>query len=385
MKRNGSYIREGRTTTSKTSVSGVYDLYDVYHARRDDKWPIIGKFISLTPSTTTVAEGSSMTFSLTFDEVEANTPLYYTIATVSGTTMTDADISSAPNSQTTINGTFNAAGNGTQMTMTLTFGFVAEQSPGDAESNVFKLQIRTESVSGPIAIEAVDITLTDAIALGDDIRSSFYEISHGLIVDTTSSDYTGAYNVGEVQQDYGGSASIYIALKCTTSTTYYNDICVAAVQVLNSSNVVQQTWHFTNSSTSWTTSVRSSANSSLLSSYLTPSQAASNSQYSITTSANNTRVSLASSTSSSYTGMAGGISSSVTNFPVGNGTVSQTGSAYYLYGEVSGATRYTHVIMKGPSYTFTAGDKIKVVHACVVPSSMQSSFNFNDSVWIGIW
>ena len=174
-------------------------------------------------------------------------------------------------------------------------------------------------------------------------------------------------------------------MKCTTSTTYINDICIAAVQVLNSSNVVQQTWHFTNSTTSWTTGVRSNANSSLLSSYLTPSQAASNTYYSITTSANNTRISLGSSTSSSYTGMAGGISSSVTSFPVGNGTVSQTGSAYYLFGEVSGATRYTHVIMKSPSYTFTAGDKIKVVHAVVTRSNMTSSININDSIWIGIY
>ena len=399
MLRNSNYldpVRIGNKTNavqsspgdSKTrGVSrGQHDLHDVHKERIDNKWPRTFVFTSLNStvngvSTTTVTEGSSIVFTLVTEHIPNGTTLVYAINTTSGTTMNSDDFGGDATT-----GTFTTTNNST----TLSFGVTAEASPGDAESNKFKLVIfttndGTNADGTGIKIESAEITVTDAIAAGTDIRSSFYEISNRYIVDSTAVDYTGAYDVGEVQQSYSGSASIYIALKCTTSTTYINDICIAAVQVLNSSNVVQQTWHFTNSTTSWTTGVRSNANSSLLSSYLTPSQAASNTYYSITTSANNTRISLGSSTSSSYTGMAGGISSSVTSFPVGNGTVSQTGSAYYLFGEVSGATRYTHVIMKSPSYTFTAGDKIKVVHAVVTRSNMTSSININDSIWIGIY
>ena len=84
--------------------------------------------------------------------------------------------------------------------------------------------------------------------------------------------------------------------------------------------------------------------------------------------------------------MADGIANSTsTVYSVGNGTVTQSSGTYYIYGEVSGAARYSSVFARSPSYSFSGGDKIRVVHAVTTQSSMVSSININDSLWIGIY
>jgi len=382
MKRNSGFIGEIQNTTT-TVAKGIHDLHDVHIKRVSTKWPRMKRFISLTPSVTTVTEGNSMTFTLATEHVEPDTTLYYTIATVSGTTMVDADFVG------TVAGSFNTANllNQIILNTVLTVGLVAEVSPGDSESNVFKLQIRTGSTSGPIVIESSDITVTDAVSFGTDVESSFYEISNRYVNPPSSADYTGAYDVGQVQVSSSGSKRLYIALKCTTATTYYNDICIAAIQVLNSSDVVQQTWNFSggNPSNSWqTTTSAINGSSSLFSSYVSPTQAAAYTYSTLTSTNNSARIGFTSSTGSSSTGCADGILATNTNYPVGNGTVAQYTSTNYIYREVSGAGRYSHSVARSPSYTFSTGDKIKVVHNMCTPSSMNSSINVNDSIWIGI-
>ena len=59
---------------------------------------------------------------------------------------------------------------------------------GDAESNVFKLQIRTGSTSGPVVIECSDITVTDAVSSGTNVESSFYEISNRYVNPPSNAD-----------------------------------------------------------------------------------------------------------------------------------------------------------------------------------------------------
>ena len=386
MKRNNGIIGPVQTTSttggnySQGYADGIFDLHDVHTKRLDDKWPRAHLYVSLTPSTTTVTEGNSMTFTLVTEHIPNDTTIYYTIITVSGTNMSNADFFASPNDGG-IQGTFTTTGDST----VLTFGLTAEQSPGDAESNVFKLRINGPAGYGPTFIESADITVTDAIALGTDIYTSFYEISNRVIYISGVNDYSGAYDVGEIQQAYSGSARIYIALKCTASTTYYNDICIAAVQVLNSSNVVQQTWNFSSSSNnSWqTTTSQITGSSSLLSSYLTPSQAAAYSYSTMSTTNNINRIGIATSTGSYTTGMADGITNSTTTaYSVGNSQVSQASGAYYFYREVSGATRYSHAVARSPSYTFSSGDKIRVVHAVTAPFGY--GVLSTDSIWIGV-
>ena len=379
MKRNSGFIGRTQITTTE-EAKGVHDLHDVHIKRVATAWPRTPRFISLTPSVTTVVEGNSMTFTFTTEHVENASTLYYTIATVSGTTMVDADFNISPNSGG-VDGSFSTTNNST----VLTFGLIAEITPGDAESNVFKLQIRTGSTSGPIVIESSDITVTDVVSSGTDIESLFYEISNRYINPPSTADYTGNYDVGEVQVNSSGSKKLYLALKQTTGTTYYNDICIAAVQVLNSSNVVQQTWNFSGGAQSWqTTTSQIYGSSSLLSSYITPTQAAAYTYANINYANSINIIGLASSTGSNSTGCADGISSTNTNYPVGDGTVAQSSSTNYIYREVSSSTRYSNAIARSPSYTFSAGDKIRVVHNICIPSSQNSSINIADSIWVGI-
>jgi len=388
MKRNSGIIGNKKEPTVFDGSSGVFDLHDQYIEKRNNTWPNTFKYLSCTESTSTVSEGNTVTFTVTTEALPAESLLYYTISTVSGTTMDAADFGG-----TAISNSFDHNDNSTVLSFTLTAEY-----PGDVESNSFKLQIRTGSTSGPIQLESGTVTVTDvAGALGTDIRTAFYEISNRAIVSTTTTDYTGNWDVGEVQQQYAGSARIYIATKITTATTFYNDICLAAVQILNSSNVVQQTWNFADGGSAaftagWethTSTVLGSAN--LLSTYLTPEQAAATFGTGLyetiapTGSNGSARISRATSTPSTYTGMADGVATGLTSFPVGDSTVAQSSGTYYLYREASGTGRYQHCLCRSPSYTFSAGDKIRVCHAVTIPSSESGNININDSIWIGIY
>ena len=384
MKRNSGIIGNKKEPTVFDGSSGVFDLHDQYIEKRNNTWPNTIKYLSCTESTSTVSEGNTVTFTVTTEALPAESLLYYTISTVSGTTMDAADFDG-----TAISNSFGHNDNSTVLSFTLTAEY-----PGDVESNSFKLQIRTESTSGTIQVESGTITVTDVTGLqGTDIRTAFYEISNRAIVDGSSADYTGNWDVGEIQQAYAGSARIYIALKCTTATTYVNDICLAAVQILNSSDVVQQTWNFADGGSAaftagWATSLGANpGSSSLLSTYLTPADAASEGYYTLDVTGNNTttRVSRATGTASSYTGMADGVATGLTSFPVGDNQIAQSSGTYYLYRETSGAGRYTHCLCRSPSYTFSAGDKIRVCHAVTTTSSEIGNININDSIWIGVY
>lgn len=387
MKRNSGIIGNKKEPTVFDGSSGVFDLHDQYIEKRNNTWPNTFKYLSCTESTSTVSEGNTVTFTVTTEALPAESLLYYTISTVSGTTMDAADFDG-----TAISNSFDHNDNSTVLSFTLTAEY-----PGDVESNSFKLQIRTGSTSGPIQLESGTVTVTDvAGVVGNDIRTAFYEISNRLIVDSTSGDYTGNWDVGEVQQQYAGSARIYIATKITALTTFYNDICLAAVQILDSSDVVQETWNFADGGSAaftagwqtYTTTVLGSAN--LLSTYLTPAQAEtafSTGYATIAPTGFNTynRISRATSTGSSYTGMLDGVATGLTSFPVGDSTVAQTTGTYYLYHESSGSTRYQHNLCRSPLHTFSAGDKIRVCHAVTAPASESGNININDSIWIGIY
>ena len=270
-----------------------------------------------------------------------------------------------------------------------------EFDPGDAESNVFKVEIRSGSTGGTIQLESANVTVTDDIVYGEDIRSTFWEMSNRFLnsqiyMGGSSADYTGPYDVSEVQQDYSGTVRIYVAHKCTASTTYYNDTPVAAVVRTNSSGVIQNNWIFhsyTGGSGSTWQSMQGwiSGSSSKLDTYLSPYTASTNTYYSMSSSASTNRWSFATSTGSSYCGAAGGISSSTTSYPVGNAQINQVGANYYAYVECSGRTRWTTVCMRSPAITISGGDKIFIVHALTGPTSMSSSIDPTDSLWVGIY
>ena len=220
MKRNSGFIGE-KQQTSTSGAKGAHDLHDVHNKRIATKWPRAKRFISLTPSVTTVTEGNSMTFTLTTEHVENASTLYYTIATVSGTTMVDADFSISPNNGG-VDGSFSTTNNST----VLTFKLVAELSPGDAESNVFKLQIRTGSISGAIVIESSDITVTDAVSTGIDTTIDLKVSSTPSGTTLTSSSLTTGWSTTHGFQTAGNATGFSYPLSLTE--TYTGDMLFQA-------------------------------------------------------------------------------------------------------------------------------------------------------------
>tara|TARA_B100001287_G_scaffold276460_1_gene287351 strand:+ start:1460 stop:3433 length:1974 start_codon:yes stop_codon:yes gene_type:complete len=225
-------------------------------------------------------------------------------------------------------------------------------------------------------------------SLYPDISSNFIEISNRFIASTVN-DYAGAYDVSETQVGLSGNYNIYIGIKVTASTTFYNDICIAGVQVLSSSNNVKQTWIFnTTSGDNWKTYTSQISGSSSVGFPITPQKASTYTYDNITTlsGTNAQRVgkfSYGTSTGSNLTGAQGGISGNTGSFTVGNGTISQVNSSYYLFRETSTSTRYSGTVVKSPSITFANGDKIRVAH--LLTGSSSSPMNANDSLYLGAY
>lgn len=229
---------------------------------------------------------------------------------------------------------------------------------------------------------------------GEDISTSFYEISNRIISIYTN-DYSGAYDVGEVQTNFTGSGRVYIGVKVTASTTYYNDIAIAGVQVISGSTLVAS-WIFnTNSGGSgsgWQTHTTQISGSSSVGFPVTPAAASAYSYVNMSTSTNISRFSWASSTGSNYTGASDGIANtyklsgdggSGTLASVGNGQVSQSSSTYYAFREASGSTRYSGTLMRSPAYTFSGGEYIRVIH--LLTGYAGTPMNANDSLYVAVY
>ena len=228
---------------------------------------------------------------------------------------------------------------------------------------------------------------------GTDITNSWYEISNRSLDSESymgsTADYNGPYDVGEIQTNFVGSGRIYIGVKVTVSPTYYNDVPIAGVQVVNSNNdTLVEDYIFSNSGGGtgggWKTVKEEVSGSSSQGFPNTPSWWSSRSYYSITTAANEDKFSWASSTGSWYTGCAGGVSSgyNTTLAPVGNAQISQVGSNYYAYRETSGSTRWSGVVMRSPSRTFSGGEWIRVIHALTGRTS--NPISSTDTLYIAV-
>mgnify|MGYP003118446167 FL=1 len=229
---------------------------------------------------------------------------------------------------------------------------------------------------------------------GEDISSSFYEISNRFISISTN-DYSSAYDVGEVQTDFTGSGRVYIGIKVTASTTFYNDIAIAGVQVISGSTLVAS-WIFNTSSggsgSGWQTYTSQISGGSAQGFPVTPATASGYSYVNITTSTNTGRFTWATSTGSNNTGATDGISNayklsadggSNTLASVGNGQISQSSSTYYAFRETSGSTRYSGALMRSPAYTFSGGEYIRVIH--LVAGNSGSQMNADDSLYVAVY
>lgn len=242
--------------------------------------------------------------------------------------------------------------------------------------------------SGAISVsDFKNKTFGAPITLIDTLDTSFLEISNRFVASNSymgnSLDYTGPYDVSVTHIDHTGDYKIYIGIKVTTTPTYYNDISVAAVQVVSSSGTVKETWIFNSNSTTWETYTSQTAAQSSTGFPVSPSEAAKYSYSDISTSYGTGKFSLVTYTGSSYTGTADGIATTTSAFTSGDGQVSQSSNTYYMYRETSGSTRYTGTIMRSPTVSLESGDTIRVVHLVVGYSYYP--MNANDSLYLGLY
>jgi len=213
----------------------------------------------------------------------------------------------------------------------------------------------------------------------------------------TTSDYNGPYDVGQVQTDFTGTGRVYIGVKVTASTTFYNDVPIAGVQIISGTTLVAS-WIFNTSTggsgSAWQTYTSQIGGTSTQGFPVTPATASGYTYSNITTGTGTGKFTWATGTGSSYTGAADGIGNTYklsadggfnTLATVGNGTISQSSATYYAYRETSGSVRYSGTVMRSPTYTFSGGEYIRVIHALTGPTSMASTMNGTDSLYVAVY
>ena len=383
VKRNGGIIGR-RQDPSITGAKGIWDIHDQYTYRKVGIFPQIGSIgnVTLNGSTSpqSVNEGSTLTYVVSTTNIPDDQTIDWEIVSVVGT-VSSADFTGDLNS---MSGTLTVSGN----SATLTGGLVASDG---TENEAFKIQFKPSN-SGEIP-NAFSPTATITDVVGEDLASAYYQIATNRIIMGSTSDYTGNWDVAEVQIANSGSYRIYMVAKVTASTTYYNDICVAAVHIYRDSFSTGSAWlsyNLTGSNSfnnqKWERySGRISGTSSLgVPSTFALSNVSSLSWTGIGQGGSTSYWAGATGTGSWYTGMADGINQYTSFLTLGNGTVSQSSGEYYIYAEVSGAARYSSVICRSPSIPFAIGDRIRVCYSVGIPSSMQASHNLNDTLWVGL-
>lgn len=394
MRRNSGIIGPKQNTTG-TAAKGLFDTYDQYNAKKDNAWPHFQINSVTSNNGTNLNENVTSTFTVTTSGAITNIPLKFTIENVSGPALSASDFDNISESSGILYGSF---------TVTSSNSATFDLKPvgdGISESNVVKISIRRGGIINDPLFVTENLTIGDAsVPLGTNITSSFYEISNRFINSQTymgnSSDYNGPYDVGEVQTDFSGSGRVYIGVKITGPTTYYNDVPIAGIQIISGSTLVRS-WIFNTSSggtgSGWQTYTSQISGSSSQGFPVTPATASGYSYSNMGTSAGTGKFSYATATSSSYTGAADGIGNSYKLSgsggssilaPVGNAQINQTSSTYYAYRETSGSTRYSGAVMRSPTYTFSGGEYIRVIHA-VTGRGGSYSLDPDDTLYVAVY
>ena len=344
-----------------------------------------------TPNTSGIDEGSSVTFTVNTTNFPSGTLQWEAVLSPD---MEGTDISAT-------SGTVSISGSTGSIVITATSDGFTET--GQTESFQIKI-FNSPDGDGQTLVTSSAVTINDTSTgtsepLGIDITTSFYEISNRFLDSQSymgnSSDYTGPYDVGEVRTNFTGSGRVYIGVKVTAATTFYNDVPIAGVQVISGTTLVAS-WIFNTSTggsgSGWQTYTSQTSAQSTQGFPVTPSTASGYTYSNITTGTGVGKFTWATSTGSSYTGAADGIGNtyklsadggSSTQASVGNSQISQTSSTYYAYRETSGSTRYTGAIMRSPSYTFSGGEKIRVIHALTGPTNTQQ--DPDDTLYVAVY
>ena len=344
-----------------------------------------------TPNVSSINEGSTVTFTVNTTNFPSGTLQWEAVRSAD---MEPSDISAT-------SGTVSISSSTGTIQITATSDGFTET--GQTESFQVKI-INSPDGDGQTLVTSSAVTINDtstgtAEPQGTDITSSFYEISNRFLDSQTymgnSTDYDGPYDVGEVRTNFSGSGRVYVGVKVTASTTFYNDIPIAGIQIISGTTLVAS-WIFNTSTggtgSGWQTYTSEISGSSTQGFPVTPQTASGYTYVNITTGTSTSRFNWTTSTGSSYTGAADGIGDtyklsadggSSTLATVGDAQISQTSSTYYAYRETSGSTQYSGAVMRSPSYTFSGGEYIRIIHALTGPSGTQ--MDPDDSLYIAVY
>jgi len=404
----GSYSFNGSTGSFNISIDADYltegsESLTAYARVNSTSGPIVAQTTvtindtSLTPTATctpdvsNVNEGSNVTFTVNTTNFPSGTLQWEAVLSAD---MEAADISAT-------SGTVSISGSTGSIVITATSDGYTET--GQTESFQIKI-INSPDGDGQTLVTSSSVTINDTSTgtpepSGTDITTSFYEISNRFLDSQVymgnTADYNGPYDVGEVTTNFSGSGRVYIGVKVTASTTFYNDVPIAGVQIISGSTLVAS-WIFNTSTggsgSGWQTYTAQISGSSTQGFPVSPATASGYTYVNMSTSAAITRFSWATSTGSSYTGAADGIGNaykltadggSDTLATVGDAQISQTSSTYYAYRETSGSTLWSGAVMRSPAYTFSGGEKIRVIHALTGPTSSQ--MDPDDTLYVAVY
>lgn len=170
MKGNGRIIGP-KIIFNSASASGVHDLFDNYILEKDGNWPVVAPSVRIVESTTTINEGSQITFDIYSTGIDSGSTLNYNLVALSGT-IADTDFDQP------ISGSFNV---NSDYLNTLTF--TANNDTFDEGLESFQMEVSDSE--GSILGSSVTININDTSTgggaepsgIGSDIANINNEIS----------------------------------------------------------------------------------------------------------------------------------------------------------------------------------------------------------------
>ena len=205
--------------------------------------------------------------------------------------------------------------------------------------------------------------------------TGFHPTSLSIIETTTNADSTANFSVLSLAMPANVEIGrIYLAVKVTANTTFYNDFCIGGVQIVTGQDEylhADNDFMMHDDSSTWQTgSAVTAANNTI-------SSISGYSWTNIAAGATRNIWNRATSTVSSRTGAAGGLSTatgynmqSELNLSEGNNDaeITQTGSNYYIFTETSGSPHGAVIWTRSPEFEidgFEEGSRLVIAyHAC---------------------
>lgn len=195
MRRNSGIIGPKQDTTV-TSASGMHDLFDNYNAEFLENWPQVKKFVSASPNSGNVTEGSTLTVTVNTNGFNAGETLYYSITTGGGASA--ADFSGG------LTGSFSINSNSGTLNLSPVGG-------DGSETETFTIEFRINSSSGQKIGETGTFTLVD-------VSTTFYWPTSGG--NTSSTNYVA--NFGSYVEFKGNfTQSSNVTYDCMSAWQYF--------------------------------------------------------------------------------------------------------------------------------------------------------------------